>query len=153
MAWMKKQMIRPMLLRRCFHIGLGIVIGFIITLMNRSINYESFKNDILFQLCPNSNTVPVMSSATTASQSSSANEPNTEQPPLPPPAIAFTSSFQRTWSVVKSLSRGYQGRRRLLLVGVMTANKFIHSRAKMIHQTWARDLDGHVIYFSSESSS
>lgn len=40
----------------------------------------------------------------------------------------------------------------LVLIGVMTAQKYLDSRALSIYKTWAQTLEGKVIFFSSSSS-
>lgn len=42
---------------------------------------------------------------------------------------------------------------KLLLVGVMTAKKYLNSRAIAAYDTWARTIPGRVIFFSSDGSS
>lgn len=43
--------------------------------------------------------------------------------------------------------------RKLLFVGVMTADVFLNSRAVAVHDTWASDLPGSHQFFTSEKSS
>ncbi|XP_048484446.1 chondroitin sulfate synthase 1 [Plutella xylostella] len=43
-------------------------------------------------------------------------------------------------------------RRALVLVGVMTAAQYLDTRARAVHETWARDLPGRLAFFSSEGS-
>jgi len=40
----------------------------------------------------------------------------------------------------------------LVLIGVMTAHKYLDSRALSIYKTWAQRFNGKVIFFSSSSS-
>lgn len=40
----------------------------------------------------------------------------------------------------------------LLFVGVMTANRFLATRATAVHGTWARRVPGRVVFYSSETS-
>ncbi|CAG2112940.1 unnamed protein product [Medioppia subpectinata] len=40
----------------------------------------------------------------------------------------------------------------LVLIGVMTAQKYLDSRALSIYKTWAQSLNGRIIFFSSSSS-
>ncbi|CAG2159775.1 unnamed protein product [Oppiella nova] len=40
----------------------------------------------------------------------------------------------------------------LILIGVMTAQKYLDSRALSIYKTWAQSLNGNIIFFSSSSS-
>ncbi|XP_017893539.1 chondroitin sulfate synthase 1 [Ceratina calcarata] len=40
----------------------------------------------------------------------------------------------------------------LVFVGVMTASKYLDSRAKAVYETWGRELPGKIAFFSSESS-
>ncbi|KAJ8898354.1 hypothetical protein PR048_003714 [Dryococelus australis] len=39
--------------------------------------------------------------------------------------------------------------RQLLLVGVMTAQKYLHTRAVAVRDTWGREIPGRVLFFSS----
>nr|XP_045588345.1 chondroitin sulfate synthase 1-like [Procambarus clarkii] len=41
----------------------------------------------------------------------------------------------------------------LLFVGVMTANKYLDTRAKAVYETWGKQLPGKIAFFSSEASS
>ncbi|XP_012540818.2 chondroitin sulfate synthase 1 [Monomorium pharaonis] len=40
----------------------------------------------------------------------------------------------------------------LVFVGVMTAQKYLDTRAKAVYETWGRELPGKIVFFSSESS-
>jgi chondroitin sulfate synthase len=40
----------------------------------------------------------------------------------------------------------------LVFVGVMTAEKYLDTRAKAVYETWGRELPGRIAFFSSESS-
>lgn len=40
----------------------------------------------------------------------------------------------------------------LLFVGVMTAQKYLDTRAKAVYETWGKELPGKIAFFSSESS-
>lgn len=40
----------------------------------------------------------------------------------------------------------------LLFVGVMTAAKYVNSRAKTVYETWGKNVPGKIIFFSSEFS-
>ncbi|KAG7206699.1 hypothetical protein KM043_000373 [Ampulex compressa] len=40
----------------------------------------------------------------------------------------------------------------LIFVGVMTAQKYLDSRAKAVYETWGKELPGKIAFFSSESS-
>ncbi|XP_015432294.1 PREDICTED: chondroitin sulfate synthase 1 [Dufourea novaeangliae] len=40
----------------------------------------------------------------------------------------------------------------LVFVGVMTAGKYLDTRAKAVYETWGKDLPGKIAFFSSESS-
>lgn len=40
----------------------------------------------------------------------------------------------------------------LLFVGVMTAGKYLNTRAKAVYDTWGRDVPGKIVFFSSEYS-
>ncbi|KOC66565.1 Chondroitin sulfate synthase 1 [Habropoda laboriosa] len=40
----------------------------------------------------------------------------------------------------------------LVFVGVMTASKYLDSRAKAVYETWGKELPGKIAFFSSESS-
>ena len=39
-----------------------------------------------------------------------------------------------------------------VLIGVMTAAQFVDNRAKAVWRTWAQQINGEVIFFSSEGS-
>lgn len=41
---------------------------------------------------------------------------------------------------------------RLVIVGVMTAQKYLKTRAKAVWETWGREVPGKIIFFSSEES-
>ena len=43
-------------------------------------------------------------------------------------------------------------KKKLLLIGVMTAKKYLNTRIIASYQTWAKTIPGNVIYFSSEGS-
>lgn len=116
------------------HILTGIVIGFILTSQFRTINYENFKKDILFQLCSrkaNAEQLPILAATGTET---GVNENVID---------AFESL--RNLSARLAATNGS----RLLLVGVMTASKFIDTRAATIYRTWASQLDGDIIFFTS----
>ena len=51
-----------------------------------------------------------------------------------------------------SSSKGKFKRKKLIFVGVMTAEKFLDTRAKAVYETWAQDLPGTLMFFSSSSS-
>lgn len=40
----------------------------------------------------------------------------------------------------------------LVFVGVMTAKKYLNTRAKAVYETWGKELPGKIAFFSSESS-
>lgn len=40
----------------------------------------------------------------------------------------------------------------LVFVGVMTAHKYLDTRAKAVYETWGKELPGRIAFFSSESS-
>ena len=40
----------------------------------------------------------------------------------------------------------------LVFVGVMTAQKYLDTRAKAVYETWGKELPGKIAFFSSESS-
>ncbi|XP_024879482.1 chondroitin sulfate synthase 1 [Temnothorax curvispinosus] len=40
----------------------------------------------------------------------------------------------------------------LVFVGVMTAQKYLDTRAKAVYETWGKELPGKIVFFSSESS-
>lgn len=44
------------------------------------------------------------------------------------------------------------GRKGFLLIGVMTAKKYIDNRAPIAFETWAKSINGRVIFFTSEGS-
>lgn len=43
-------------------------------------------------------------------------------------------------------------RNNLLFVGVMTASKYLETRAKAVYETWGREVPGKILFFSSETS-
>ena len=43
-------------------------------------------------------------------------------------------------------------RKKLIFVGVMTAEKFLDNRAKAVYETWAKDIPGTVMFFASSGS-
>ena len=45
-----------------------------------------------------------------------------------------------------------RGERDLLFVGVMTAKKYLPTRATAVHKTWGKDVPGRIEFFSSEDS-
>ncbi|KAJ6220918.1 hypothetical protein RDWZM_006730 [Blomia tropicalis] len=119
--------------KRTIHILIGIIIGFILTTKLRTINYETFKHDLFQQLCY----------GRLSNQATISNR--------------LEDSFSDVENTLKSIRNQLinatnHSRRHLLLVGVMTAKQFIDSRALSIWKTWARDLDGHVVFFSSSGS-
>ncbi|KAF5307331.1 hypothetical protein FQR65_LT07048 [Abscondita terminalis] len=44
------------------------------------------------------------------------------------------------------------GEDNFLLVGVMTAEKYVNTRAKVVYETWGKTVSGKTIFFSSENS-
>lgn len=121
-------------LKRTVHILVGIIIGFLLTSEFRSLNYENFKRDIIFQLCSYQN----------AGQRIASNDRPED-----------TSDIGRAFSLINNVTALHaksDRRRSLLLVGVMTAKQFLDSRALTILKTWAQDLNGHIIFFSSANS-
>ncbi|KAH9400958.1 Chondroitin sulfate synthase 1 [Tyrophagus putrescentiae] len=129
-------------LKRTVHITIGIIIGFLVTSQTfRSLNYENFKRDIIFQLCSyrNSNQNQNIDSAKSNHHDSSSNSTPDQQP-----------STRRSW--IDNKKKQLPGHRELLLIGVMTAQPFLSTRALTIHQTWAAKMGGHLIFFSSGNS-
>ena len=63
----------------------------------------------------------------------------------------FTSGTVKSKPILHPPARGVQSKK-LLLVGVMTAKKYLTSRIIASYQTWAKTIPGDVIYFSSENS-
>ncbi|KAB7499534.1 Chondroitin sulfate synthase 1 [Armadillidium nasatum] len=53
------------------------------------------------------------------------------------------SSSSETFEAVKN---------NLIYIGVMTANKYLNSRAKTIYETWGKNIPGDIGFFSSENS-
>lgn len=122
--------------KRTIHICLGIIIGFLLTSEFRSLNYENFKRNIIFQLCSYQNVKESIE-----------------------PRVSFSSSswedsdMARSYNVVRNIRQLHTpGARNLLLIGVMTAKQFVDTRALIIYQTWAQGVGGHVIFFSSANS-
>lgn len=54
-------------------------------------------------------------------------------------------------NVVEKIENAAPGRQ-LLLVGVMTAEKYIGTRAKAVYDTWGRSVRGKILFFTSEGS-
>lgn len=118
------------ILKRLIQIFLGFLIGYLFASEFRSINYEHFKNDILHQLC----------------SYKSFEEAQTNTAPF------GNTDLSNAFVVVKNLTDNLDhNKRRLLLVGVMTAKKFLDSRAETIFKTWGQDLQGNIIFFSSSN--
>ena len=124
-------------LKRTIHIFVGMIIGFLITSQFGSLNYENFKKGVFFQLC---------SYQINAKQYINPNQYESKN------GNNFIN--KRTFSVIQNLSHLNNSTkvRKLLLIGVLTAKQFIDSRALTIYKTWAKDVDGHIIFFSSENS-
>ena len=158
-------------LKRTVHITIGIIIGFLVTSQTfRSLNYENFKRDIIFQLCSyrNSNQNQNIDSAKSNHHDSSSNSTPDQQPSTSASFISswnaddkFDADLQGAYSVVRNLraildrqqaKEAAPGHRELLLIGVMTAQPFLSTRALTIHQTWAAKMGGHLIFFSSGNS-
>ena len=59
---------------------------------------------------------------------------------------------------VNDLSTGVHGQRKekkereFMLVGIMTARKFLRTRAVAVYRTWAKTIPGRVIFFSCEGA-
>lgn len=54
--------------------------------------------------------------------------------------------------VLRLLQDGVGPRKNLILIGVMTAQKYLDTRAVAVYRTWARDLPGHVVFFTCASA-
>lgn len=120
------------ILKRFFQILIGILIGFLLASEFRSINYENFKSGFLNQLC--------------------SYKSYQESVAFDVKALFSNNDLTNTYLTVKNLtSQLHQNRRHLLLIGVMTAKKFLKSRAEVIYKTWGQDLKGHIIFFSSQN--
>ena len=76
-----------------------------------------------------------------------------------------TSNLQRSGSLTsrqeeiprntKTFDQNLQSRessKNLVFVGVMTANKFLGTRAKAVYETWGKNVPGKIAFFSSEFS-
>lgn len=49
-------------------------------------------------------------------------------------------------------NKGQTGQKKRIFVGVMTAEKFLDTRAKAVYETWGRTLPGTLMFFASSSS-
>ena len=117
-------------LRGVLPVLLGIIIGFVVTSHFRTINYETFKKDIVDQLC---------------------SYRNLYQNGLPPGHTAITKDLSRTYQSVVNLTSQPKSQRKLLLVGVMTTKNFMDTRAMSIFETWGKDLQGNPLFFTSSN--
>lgn len=55
--------------------------------------------------------------------------------------------------IIKDLKRNASNtNQNLVLIGVMTAQKYLDSRALAIYETWGKAVPGQIIFFSSSSS-
>lgn len=52
----------------------------------------------------------------------------------------------------KGIYNSHTGDNNLVLIGVMTAKRFLSSRAVAVRQTWMKSIPGNVLFFSSEGS-
>jgi chondroitin sulfate synthase len=105
-----------------FQLFVGLVIGFTLCSQFRTFRYQSKESSF----CP----------------FESFNGLNNEE-------------FEDKNSVLEQLieSIGQQNEdKNLVLIGVMTANKYLDSRALSIYNTWAQNISGKIIFFSSSSS-
>ncbi|KAF7493190.1 Chondroitin sulfate synthase 1 [Sarcoptes scabiei] len=128
-------------LKQSIHGFIGIWIGFILASYFRSLSYENFRNDILYRLC---------------SYRSINFLPNNRQI-----SIDTRTDLAQTFESIRKLKiypranlsneRENKPRRKLLLVGVMTAQTYFDYRAKTINETWAKDLDGDLIFFTGSN--
>ncbi|KAL0122149.1 hypothetical protein PUN28_007124 [Cardiocondyla obscurior] len=61
-----------------------------------------------------------------------------------------TSAQNVPW--LKDDERNSSSMSNLVFVGVMTAQKYLDTRAKAVYETWGKELPGKIVFFSSESS-
>lgn len=63
-----------------------------------------------------------------------------------------TSSSSRQSQDQQHVGEEERSGKKFILVGVMTAEKYLNTRATAAYKTWARSINGEVIFFSGESS-
>ncbi|XP_011862261.1 PREDICTED: chondroitin sulfate synthase 1 isoform X2 [Vollenhovia emeryi] len=70
------------------------------------------------------------------------------------PALRFSSPKTPARNVpwLKDDERVNSSTSNLVFVGVMTAQKYLDTRAKAVYETWGKEIPGKIVFFSSESS-
>lgn len=73
------------------------------------------------------------------------------------PDIFVSEQSSRQYTTVSDLKRRWDVRNvsvdsNLLFVGIMTAQKYLDTRALSIHRTWGKEVAGRYAFFSSSSS-
>ena len=58
--------------------------------------------------------------------------------------LANTEAMKRE----ESQTQNEEGREKLVLIGVMTAHKYLNTRAVAVYNTWARSFPGKIIFFT-----
>lgn len=113
--------------KRNFHLIAGLIVGllfgYLVTVSVRS------RHD--FSKCPKND------------RRFSSFEPNEDFAPLDPlKIIGLTDETENV----------HNSNRSLLFVGVMTADKYLDTRALAVYRTWGKDLPGRMAFFSSKHS-
>ena len=117
--------------KRSCQILFGITIGFILA-TKLQLNYETIRDGVLQRFCHPEFTIPH--------------------------EISFEKSLQTIQNLYDNFNKhdsdreNPQEKQKLLLIGIMTAKKFLNSRSLAILDTWAQDLDGDIVFFSSSGS-
>ena len=70
---------------------------------------------------------------------------------LSPNTCAMKKSIRYTRTKTKPLNELLK-RKKLIFVGVMTAEKFLDSRAKAVYDTWGQQVPGKLMFFASSNS-
>nr|XP_027198722.1 chondroitin sulfate synthase 1-like [Dermatophagoides pteronyssinus] len=126
-------------LKQIVHILIGIIIGSWITCQIRLINYENFKNDILYQICSYRSTWLSSNDNDNVIQISTKNND-------------LANTFYSIHNLTTNRNNINQNdQRKLLLIGVMTTKSFLTTRAKTIYETWGHDLNGDILFFTSSN--
>lgn len=132
---------------KLFHFIVGILIGFVVTTQFRTMSLRRWTPI----------TSPKTSSALLKSdgsvhegvfnQSTSPCYFNSEAKGFLHQALEMEHTIEKLKSQVKSGSTS-----KLVLIGVMTAQKYLDSRALNIYHTWGKSVPGMIIFFSSANS-
>lgn len=68
------------------------------------------------------------------------------------PPVRYDDEDDRTGGEMPAAGGGGGPPESLLFVGVMTANRYLATRAAAVHGTWARRVPGRVMFYTSETS-